>query len=130
MEILYGKYPYKFEFNPPPKTKVQSEKPKKRLLSQDSQEDVESQSSKKSKVTSSINERLMGESSNKKSIDESIEADSDLAGPSTSGTNAFDATSNGKWADFDKKTLYVYTSNGCKGRSKVRKSSMIFYLLS
>ena len=133
LEILYNKYPYKIEFNPPLKVKTENNKPKtKRLLSQDSEEENESQASKKTKLKSHTdNSFAMAttevQQSNEKSIDNGSETVSGVGTSSTSSINKLgESAGNGTWEHFSNKTLYVYTSNGCTGRSKVRKNFSTF----
>ncbi|XP_016837662.1 uncharacterized protein F21D5.5 isoform X1 [Nasonia vitripennis] len=114
LEILYGKHPYKIEFNPAPKVNTESEKPKKRLLSQESEEEDEPQSSKKSR---------MSEDGNGDQV--SMEADESVEAASTSSSNGtMSKSENGTWEHYSNKTLYVYTSNGCTGRSKIAAYDM------
>lgn len=108
LEILYGKHPYKVEFNPAPKVNTESEKPKKRLLSQESEEEDEAQSSKKSKMNDDTADQVNMEGN------DSIETAS-----TTSSNGNMSKSENGTWEHYSNKTLYVYTSDGCQGRSKV-----------
>lgn len=121
LEILYGKYPYKIEFNPLPTNNLTPRKLKKRLISQDSEDEDEGRSLKKSKIISDLTEKFdIDESLDKEKTADSVEKN---LGKKVSSTNSIskmtDSTENGTWEYFDK-TLHVYTSQGCEGRSKVR----------
>jgi hypothetical protein len=111
LEVLYGKHSYKIEFNPPPRRNLQSKKPIKRLLLEDS-EDVESQSSKKFKTDIDV------------AYDMEESTSQSYYMPSTSisddSMKVYNFTEGGKWEQFSDDTLFVYTSNSCKGRPKVR----------
>ena len=124
LEILYGKHPYKIEFNPPPKTSTDSEKIKKRLVSEVSDEDDRALSSKRSKLMADSESQVdTQESKNVEKTAETTAGILDVAGPSNSsnynGKNST-VTETGTWEHYSNKTLYVYTSKGCEGRSKVR----------
>ncbi|XP_058806617.1 uncharacterized protein F21D5.5 isoform X2 [Phymastichus coffea] len=119
LEILYGRHPYQIEFNPPPLANIKREGTAKRLVSQESEDedDNEPQRSKKFKLTSTA----MG-----------TEEDQLFSGQQTSTEHSSSDTNNepgspseyGEWEYFDNKTLYVYTSNGCQGRSKIAAYDM------
>ncbi|XP_023245378.1 uncharacterized protein F21D5.5 [Copidosoma floridanum] len=115
LEILYGKYPYRIEFNPPTKIKTKSEKPKltKRLLSQESDEEEDDSKTgnnlKKAKVMATNDEENLCMAS---------------TSSADSNTKSGNSTKEGIWETFGNNTLYVYTSSGCEGRSKIAAYDM------
>lgn len=120
LEMVYGKYPYKIEFNPSPTKTISPRKIKKRLISQESEDEDESLSLKKSKFISDLSDKF--------DIDESIKTETKadsvekkvgkVESSSNSVSKMSDSSESGTWEYFDK-TLYVYTSQGCEGRPKV-----------
>lgn len=119
LEILYGKYPYTIEFNPPPAKQMFTSKEKKRAHESDS-ESNDNLSEKKIKKEPSLD-------SNEDSLNFSL--------PSTcpnSQENCLLETKKivetGKnlqpadkeiWEEFGRGTCLVFTSNGVIGRNKV-----------
>lgn len=128
LEILYGKYPYKIEFNPSSSTNNTPKRLKKRLISQDSEDEDEARSLKKSKFVSDLTDKFdIDKSSNKDKTADSVEKNLDKVGSSTNSVSKMtESSENGTWEYFEK-TLHVYTSEGCEGRSKVRILLKIFH---
>lgn len=118
LQVLYGKHTYKIEFNPAPKPTAKQDKSVKRLLSQESEdeEENESQNLKKSKVSTTPNRIEMLPSTSKQT---EPEAQGATSSSNSTGLGKDSTSENGTWEHFDNKTLYVYTNNGCQGRSKV-----------
>ncbi|KAJ8675281.1 hypothetical protein QAD02_011067 [Eretmocerus hayati] len=125
LEILYDKYPYKIEFNPILKTtSIRSpSKPLKRLLSQDSEglED-EMQDNKRTKLTDGDDNGTLDEQQDDEKKQENLNLPSTS---SSSGSNkATGSSQSGAWENNNEKTLYIYKSSDCEGRSKVAAFDM------
>ncbi|XP_011506102.1 PREDICTED: uncharacterized protein F21D5.5 [Ceratosolen solmsi marchali] len=94
LELLYGKHAYKIGFTPPPMKNLGNLETHKRLLFDDT-EDNEPLAMKKLKLKDNN-----GDKPDMKDY------------------------SNGKWEHFTNNTLFVYTSEGCEGRSKIAAYDM------
>ncbi|KAL7307670.1 hypothetical protein TKK_0000352 [Trichogramma kaykai] len=123
IEVLYGKYPYKIEFNPPPTINPIKDN-KKRLLIQDTQDedsDNDTQSSKKAKVISAT--RV-----SPRKVKQNTMENYNLAGTSKSddddSASLSSVSQGGSWQELDNKHLLVYTSVGCEGRPKIAAYDM------
>ena len=134
LEILYGKYPYKIEFNPPPPRAIGPTLSKKRLrlldsdgdengkdkklkkeLDVDSNEDSfhmdlpESCPDSQGEIASRIDKDLKMDGSSK-------ETESIIVSESSKNS---EPTNKDTWEEFGKGTCLVFTSKGVEGRSKV-----------
>ncbi|XP_043482913.1 uncharacterized protein F21D5.5 isoform X2 [Leptopilina heterotoma] len=126
LEILYGKYPYTIEFNPPPVKQMLTSKEKKRAHESDSESNDNNLSEKKIKKESSLD-------SNEDSLNFSL--------PSTCSNSQenclletkkkilktdknLQPTDKEIWEEFGRGTCLVFTSNGVIGRSKIAAYDM------
>lgn len=132
LEILYGKYPYVIEFNPPPARAIFVPKEKKRIHESDSEYNDECQDKKVKREGSfdsnedSLNISLSGscsdsqenylfESKNNFKMPVNLKEKESVSEPSGNSKPADKEI----WEEFGRGTCLVYTSKRVEGRSKV-----------
>ena len=126
LEILQGKHRYTIEFNPPPSLptlKVEN-KVKKRVLSQDSDEENSLENYKKNKISEDSNILTPGSGTTNKN--ENNEPQPSGSGLTTNKNNV----ENGLWEEFFNKSLHVYTPSSCKGQTKVLTYFIRFFKIN
>ena len=134
LEILYGKYPYKLEFNPPPARSISVTCPKKRPLVSDAESNEGGKDKKLKKDLDldsnedSFHMNLSGSCSDSQGDNiPKLDKDSAMAknyeemeSKTVSDTSKnLKPTEEETWEEFGKGTCLVYTSKGIQGRSKV-----------
>ncbi|XP_033227301.1 uncharacterized protein F21D5.5 isoform X3 [Belonocnema kinseyi] len=138
LEILYGKYPYQVEFNPPPTRAIGTGKPEKRLRLADS--DGEESKDKKLKkefdfdsdedsfhidlpesCPDSEGDILSRLDKDLKMDDSGKGTESKILSESSKNSEPTDAD---KWEESGKGSCLVFTSKGVQGRSKIAAYDM------
>lgn len=133
LEILYDKYPYQIEFNPPPPRAIGTAKPKKRLRLADSDGEESKDKKLKKEFDFDSNEDSfhidLPESCPDREGDILSRLDKDLKmDGSSKGTESeifaessknSEPTDEDKWEECGKGSCLVFTSKGVQGRSKV-----------
>lgn len=113
LELLYGKYIYEIEFNPPPcvehpawrkrsrKLEVEETESKAKMLKLDNHSEEE-EKEKRQSFSSNVNQK-----------------ESDAGSSTISEESNNDSNVSAKWESFDKGKLLIYTASFIQSRSKV-----------
>ncbi|XP_003699324.2 polynucleotide kinase 3'-phosphatase [Megachile rotundata] len=122
LEILYGKYVYQIEFNPPPPKPCL---PEKRIREPEACDDAAKYSYKIPKVESDdidSKEQIQGqiEKKHKKNTDGILK----YINRKTNSENMSDQVGEGTWESINSGALLIYTSQGVEGRSKIAAYDM------
>lgn len=118
LELLYGKYAYEIEFNPPPRMEHLAW----RKRSYESEE-----TGSKAKMLKLENNSEEEEEQRQSSSNDSFKQKESDAGSSTiSGESNSDSSVAAKWESFDSGKLLIYTASSMQNRSKVILTALKF----
>ncbi|XP_014467773.1 PREDICTED: uncharacterized protein F21D5.5 [Dinoponera quadriceps] len=123
LELLYGKYTYEFEFNPPPPAR--SFMPRKRFYEMETDETEDR--AKMLKLEKCSNEELECRKEEERSSSNDVHSDQKTlhaAYSASSEENNSNSSVSAKWESIDSGKLMIYTASSVQNRSKVAAYDM------